>query len=43
MPKFDDFIEAIKQHMQPEGRAQDLAGSLQQLLEITSPRLRTLP
>jgi len=30
--QFDQFIEAIKQHMQPEGRAQHLAGMLQQLL-----------
>ncbi len=29
---FDPFLEAVKQHMQPEGRAQHQAGMLQQLL-----------
>ena len=33
--KFDQFIEAINQHMQPEGRAQHLSGMLQQLLAAT--------
>ena len=33
--KFDPFIEAIKQHMQPEGRAQHLAAMLQPLLAAT--------
>src|SRR6266511_2132711 len=33
--KFDQFIEAMKQDMQPEGRAQHLAGMLQQLLAAT--------
>jgi len=32
---FDQFIEAIKQHLQPAGRAQHLAGMLQQLLVAT--------
>jgi hypothetical protein len=30
--KFDPFLEAVKQRMQPEGRAQHQAGMLQQLL-----------
>ncbi len=30
----DQFIEAIQQQMQPEGRAQHLAGMLQELLAI---------
>ncbi len=29
---FDPFLEAVKQHMQPEGRAQHQAGMLTQLL-----------
>jgi hypothetical protein len=33
--KFDQFIEAIRQDLQPEGRAQHLAGMLQQLLAAT--------
>jgi hypothetical protein len=33
--KFAAFAEAIKQHMQPEGRAQHLAGRLQPLLAAT--------
>ena len=32
--KYDQFIEAVKQQMQPEGRAKHLAGSLQELLAI---------
>jgi|RhiMetdeSRZDD1v2_1073273.scaffolds.fasta_scaffold2024015_2 hypothetical protein len=32
---FDQFIEVIKQHMRPEGRAQHLAGMLQQLFVAT--------
>ena len=32
MINFDRFIEAVEQQMQPEGRAQPLAGTLQQLL-----------
>jgi hypothetical protein len=34
MRNFDPFLEAVKQHMQPEGRAQHLAGTLQQLLAL---------
>jgi hypothetical protein len=37
---FDQFIEAIKPHMQPEGRAQHLAGMLQQLLAATPADVR---
>lgn len=32
--KYAQFIEALKQQMQPEGRAKHLAGSLQELLAI---------
>ena len=32
MRQLDQFIEAVKQHMQPEGRAQHMAGMLRQLL-----------
>ena len=32
---FDQFIAAIRQDMQPEGRAQHMAGMLQQLLAAT--------
>ncbi|HEX2909890.1 MAG TPA: hypothetical protein VH186_03710 [Chloroflexia bacterium] len=31
---FDQFIEAVKQQMQPAGRAQHLAATLQELLAI---------
>ncbi|HEU5099788.1 MAG TPA: hypothetical protein VFU22_12245 [Roseiflexaceae bacterium] len=33
--RFDQFVEAIKQHMQPEGRAQHMATMVQQLLAAT--------
>jgi hypothetical protein len=32
---FDQFIEAIRHEMQPEGRAQHMAGMLQPLLAAT--------
>lgn len=31
MKNFDQFIDVVKQQMQPEGRAQHLAGTLQEL------------
>ena len=34
MTNFDRFLEAVKQHMQPEGRAKHLAGTLPQLLAL---------
>jgi hypothetical protein len=35
MTEFDQLIEAVKQQIQPEGRAQHLAGMLQQLFALT--------
>ena len=35
MTEFDRLIEAVKQQIQPEGRAQHLAGMLQQLFALT--------
>jgi hypothetical protein len=34
MTNFDRFLEAVKQQMQPEGRAKHLAGTLPQLLAL---------
>jgi hypothetical protein len=35
MENFDRFIEAIKLQMQPEGRVQHVAGTLQQLVAVS--------
>jgi len=35
MLKFDQFVEAVKQQMQPEGRVQHVAGTLQKLSAVT--------
>jgi len=35
MIQFDRLIEAVKQHMQPESRAQHLAGMLEELFAYT--------
>ena len=37
---FDPFLEAVKQHMQPEGRAQHQAGMLTQLLVVLPDEVR---
>ena len=40
MTNFDRLLEAVKQHMQPEGCAKHLAGTLPQLLALVPANVR---